>query len=111
MIDHASAFITSTVSSSLTMLSGLGHTQATPDYVFDSGEIDLTEDEILDQDRGEEGEVDDSLEPLRLANVIAVRKADENRPVGQKASLRRQWEILPLRTTRAHWSRNGPNSP
>jgi len=88
------------------MFSGVGHTQATPDDVFNSGDIDLKEDEILEQDRGEEGEVDDSPEALRLVNVLAIPKRHEDKVVGQKASLRRQWEILPLRATRVQWNRS-----
>jgi len=88
------------------MLAGVGHKTAavTPDDVFGTGDIDLKEDEIMDEDRGEENEIDDSAEALRLANIICIPKAQEGKPVNERANLRRQWEILPLRATRARFS-------
>lgn len=106
VIDNASKFFTTAVSSSMTMLAGIGHKTAavTPDDVFGTGDIDLKEDEIMDEDRGEENEVDDSAEALRLANIICIPKAQEGKPVSERANLRRQWEILSLRATRARFS-------
>lgn len=95
----------------MTLFSGPTHTQPTPDAVLNSGDIDLKEDEIMDEDRGEENEVDDSTEAHRLVNIISIPKSRENAPVGPQASLRRQWEILPLRATRARYSGEGPGSP
>ncbi|KAG9314169.1 hypothetical protein JVU11DRAFT_4955 [Chiua virens] len=61
-IDNASAFLSATVAAPFSLLTGGTSTQpkSTPEDVF-SGDIDLAEDEMLEQDRGEEGEVDDSL--------------------------------------------------
>lgn len=95
----------------MTMLAGAGHKTAnvTPDDVFGNGAIDLKEDEIMDEDRGEENEIDDSTEALRLANIICIPKSQEGKPVSERANFRRQWEILPLRATRARYS--GDYSP
>jgi WD repeat-containing protein 23 len=81
-------------------LSGIAHTEPTPEQVY-SGDIDLKEDEIVEQDRSEENEIDDSPDPLRLVSVISIRTADMDAPVGTKAALRRQWEVLPLRELKA----------
>lgn len=112
VIDNASKFFSSAVSSSMTLFSGAStRTEVTPDAVFAHGDIDLKEDEIMDEDRGEENEVDDSAEPLRLAHVISIPKPQENAPTGPQAAVRRQWEILPMRATRARYSGEGPGSP
>ena len=63
-------------------------------------EIDLGEDEVVEEERGEEAEVDDSPELLRRVLMIAVsnQPEDEN-SMSPKAINRRRWQIVPLRTT------------
>ncbi|TFK56757.1 hypothetical protein OE88DRAFT_1613520, partial [Heliocybe sulcata] len=63
-MDDASAFLTSAMNTPLSFFSGNRNVESSPDAVF-GGELELHEDEILEQDRGEEGEVDDSPDPLR----------------------------------------------
>jgi len=63
----------------MSLISGIGHTEATPDQVFDSGDIDLKEDEILEQERSEEGELDDSPEPLRPVQMIVMPKGGDGK--------------------------------
>jgi WD repeat-containing protein 23 len=92
------------------MFSSVGHAEATPDEVFSSGDIDLKEDEILEEDRTDEGEVDDSPDFHRFVNVISVPKGREDEPIGARASKRRQWEIVPLRATRNQWTKSGRSS-
>lgn len=82
------------------MLSGIGHNKATPDQVFDQGEIDLRDDEILDLDRGIEGEVDDSPDLLRVVRVVTISPTDYDKTVEPYKALRRKWELLPLRANR-----------
>jgi len=91
------------VTSSKTLLSGVGHNKATPDQVFDQGEIDLRDDEILDLDRGEEGEVDDSPDLLRVVRVVTVSPNDYDKNVAPYKALRRRWELLPLRAARVSY--------
>ena len=62
--------------------------------MFD-GEIDLNDDEVLEQERGEEGEVDDSPEPLRRLRILTIVSKESN--LGRNAKLRRKWEVLSLR--------------
>lgn len=100
IIDDASELLTSAISVPFTFLSGRGTaSKAQPGEVFDSGDIDLREDEILEQDRTEEGEVDDSPEPYRDVRVVGISKEDE-RTASEKAKARRQWIVIPLRATR-----------
>jgi len=99
IVDDASELITSAISLPFTFLGGSKATNAKPDDVFNSGDIDLREDEILETERSEEGEVDDSPEKVRRVKVIALSKEDE-RVAGEKAKARRHWDIIPLRSTR-----------
>lgn len=103
IIDDASALLTSAISMPFSLFGHAAPSTPRPDQVFDSGDIDLREEEILEQDRSEEGEVDDSAEKWRQVRVIGISKEDEQ-IVGEKAKTRRQWIVVPLR---AHKSRTG----
>jgi len=71
--------------------------------------FDLREDEVEEQDRGEDGEIDDHPALDRAVRVIGVTsKEEEQREFSDNAWVRRQWEVLPLRTTPA---RNSTQSP
>ncbi|KAF8445715.1 WD40 repeat-like protein [Boletus edulis BED1] len=101
LIDNASALISATVAAPLSFFSGNVSTQpkSTPEEVF-GGDIDLGEDEILEQDRGEEGEVDDSLELHRNLRLLSIDPRGAL-PEGTSARKRRQWQVLALRTRSA----------
>lgn len=99
LIDGASELLTSAISVPFNLFSGKATSKANPTDVFDSGDIDLREDEILETERTEEGEVDDSPERYREVRVIGISKEDE-RAAGEKAKARRQWVIVPLRSVR-----------
>ncbi|EFI28711.1 hypothetical protein CC1G_13737 [Coprinopsis cinerea okayama7 len=71
-----------------------------PDEVFD-GRIELNEEDIIDEERGEEGEVDDSGEMLRQVRVIAVDRNEGKRKVSERARKRRTWNVYPLRKSNA----------
>jgi len=105
-IDNASAFLSATVTAPFSLFSGSVSTQpkSTPEEVF-SGDIDLAEDEMLEQDRGEEGEVDDSLEPHRNLRLLSI-DARAAPPEGTNARKRRQWQVLSLRRSAAHRGRS-----
>ncbi|KIJ57539.1 hypothetical protein HYDPIDRAFT_35007 [Hydnomerulius pinastri MD-312] len=102
LIDNASAFISSAVTAPFSFFSGglAASSRTTPEEVF-SGDIDLAEDEMLEQDRGEEGEVDDSAELVRKLRVLTIDPRDAP-PEGPNARKRRQWQVLALRTSAAH---------
>jgi DDB1- and CUL4-associated factor 11 len=69
-----------------------------PEDIHNAG-IDLDDNEVLDQDLGEEGEVDDDPEPARKARVLTLYDEDLALPPGKKKE-RRMWDIIPLRTQR-----------
>ncbi|TBU63826.1 WD40 repeat-like protein [Dichomitus squalens] len=97
LIDNASALLNSAVVGGMSLFGG-PKTNATPEQVFD-GQIDLNESEIAEQDRNEAEEIDDSPNWLRPVKAIGLT-AEEAASATEKAKLRRQWEILPLRHTR-----------
>lgn len=95
-VDDASQFLTVGVTNAFSFLTGGPLSpKATPEDVF-NGDIDLNEDDVLEQDRGEEGEVDDSQEAYRRMRMLSLSLEDLNTS-GSKARLRRQFEIIPLR--------------
>jgi DDB1- and CUL4-associated factor 11 len=66
--------------------------------------FNLREDEVEEQDRGEDAEVDDDPAHDRAVRVIGLM-SEEHRELNDKAWVRRQWELLPLRSTAARNSR------
>ncbi|KAJ7492080.1 hypothetical protein FB451DRAFT_1216908 [Mycena latifolia] len=100
LIDDAHAFISSAITSPLSFFSGAA-APATPEAVF-SSDIDLGEDEVLEEERGEEAEIDDSPEWGRSVRVLGIiNKSKEEREIVEKARNRRRWQITPLRQTNA----------
>ncbi|KAG8835604.1 hypothetical protein FRC17_002196 [Serendipita sp. 399] len=65
------------------------HVQAAKQY-------DLLEEEVVEEERSEEAEVDDDPHPLRKVKVVGYRHLGGN----PKARDRRRWEILPIRRER-----------
>ncbi|KAF7347353.1 hypothetical protein MVEN_01491000 [Mycena venus] len=97
ILDDAHAFISSAIATPLSFFSGAASPKATPEAVF-STDIDLAEDEVLEEERGEEAEVDDSPEWGRKVRVLGiVNKAREEREIIEKARQRRRWQITAIR--------------
>ncbi|ESK84090.1 WD40 repeat-like protein [Moniliophthora roreri MCA 2997] len=64
--------------------------------------IDLAEDEVLEEERGEEAEVDDSPELMRKVRMITTTKrTEDDHGLLEKAKNRRQWEVVSIRTADA----------
>lgn len=99
ILDNAAAFFSTALTPTLSVFGAMSPRKATPDEVFNTGELDLREDEILEQDRSDEGEVDDSAERIRKVRVVAT-STERLGTVGEKARLRRRWEVIPLRSTK-----------
>jgi len=71
--------------------------QATPDAVVKSG-LELGTDEVVEEERREEDEVDDSPELLRRIRVLAIaEKEHEDMKLTEGARDRRRWIVTPLR--------------
>lgn len=101
ILDDAHAFISSAITTPLSFFSGAASPQTTPEAVF-STDIDLAEDEVLEEERGEEAEVDDSPELGRKVRVLGIiNKAREEREIIEKARERRRWQITTIRKSDA----------
>ena len=99
VIENASELLASAVALPFSFFGQATASSPRPDEVFTTGDIDLREDEILETERSEEGEVDDSPEKYRQVRAIGVAKEDED-IAGEKAKVRRQWIVTPLRAVR-----------
>jgi len=109
IIDDASDFLASNIFNPISYLTGTSAPpQARPDEVF-NGDIDLMDDEVLEEEKGEEAEVDNSTDPGRKVRIIEVLTADKNMTdliLSEKAKKRRKWVIIPLRTSNAKTGSN-----
>ncbi|KZS93461.1 hypothetical protein SISNIDRAFT_454653 [Sistotremastrum niveocremeum HHB9708] len=99
-IDEAAEFFQSTAAffSPKTIFSNPMFTVVNPanaDEVAESN-IDLKEDEVLEQDRAEHEELDDSLEKLRRVSIVKLNGAESAPAPVTPAKLRRQWQVIPL---------------
>lgn len=95
-VDDASEFLTTGVSQAFSFLSGGPLSpKATPDEVF-NGDIDLNDDQVLEHERGEEGEVDDSSEAGRKIRVLPL-SSEALSALGPQTQARQQFEVTPLR--------------
>ncbi|KAJ8508778.1 hypothetical protein ONZ45_g8988 [Pleurotus djamor] len=100
IIDDASQFLTTAVTSPLALF-GLGQQKATPEAVQHS-DIDLGEEEVMEEERGEEAEADDSPEAVRRVRMLSLAEPTLNdRSLVPAARNRRRWQVAPLRTTDA----------
>lgn len=103
-MDNAAEFITSNIFTPISLLTGSSAPPpARPDELFNA-DIDLTEEEIVDEEKGEEGEVDDSPELGRKVKIITVPTEEKKMMdllLSEKARNRRKWVVVPLRTKQA----------
>jgi len=68
---------------------------------IESGEYDLRENEIVEEERAEAEEVDDNPDPARQVRVYGFRPRDLAEGAGNsRARERRRWEIVPIRKER-----------
>lgn len=104
IMDDASDFLTSNILNPISFLTGSSPPpKARPDEVF-NGDIDLTEDEVLEEDKGEEAEVDNSTDPGRKLRIVVVPTAEKSMMdllLSEKAKKRRKWVVTPLRKSNA----------
>jgi len=126
LLDDAAAFFSNTASILTTPLSinsfpfpfsssasasssgsGAGHTRSAgggSDVVrqhIETGDYDLRESEIVEEERAEAEEVDDDPDPARRVKVYGFRPRDLAEGGGNpRARERRRWEIVPIRKER-----------
>lgn len=63
-----------------------------------AGHFDLREDEVVEEERAEETEVDDNPDLMRRVRIVGYRRQTEL--PNSKARDRKRWEILPIRKER-----------
>ena len=105
IIDDASDFFTTSFLTPISFLTGnlAPPPQARPDEVFNA-DIDLKEDEVLEEDKGEEAEVDDSPDSGRKVRIVTVPTGEKSMMdllLSENAKKRRKWVVTPLRMTNA----------
>ena len=100
-LDDASEKLSSAMKYPMALFSGGAPASSPPPVPSKvSEEFDLREDELEEQDRGEEAEVDDSPEPIRKVRVIGTTRSQAE-GLGETARNRRLWIVSPLRKTSA----------
>lgn len=110
-VEEAASFLTTIPSALTTPFTGTS--AAGPSRNAEAREFDLRDDEVVEEERGESGEVDDSPENRRDVRVIAlpitqwVDKGDFLGGSNTKSRERRRWEIVPI----LHQKARQPSSP
>ena len=95
-----SAVVSNPLSPFTSIFGGAGSSKAgssTVEAVHES-DIDLREEELMEEDRGAEEEDDDSPELGRKVRVVMAKVGEA---LTDATKLRRAWEVIPLRWTRA----------
>ena len=104
LLDDASEVFNNVIANPLGPLTSIfgGPTKTTAADVSNN-DIDLREDEVLEEDRGEGEEADDSPQPLRRVVIVTVPGNDQG--LTETTKRRRAWEVIPLRRSRAQFTR------
>lgn len=105
VLDDASAFLTTNIFRPLegVFTGGLGNAagRSTAEEVHNAS-LDLGDDEVLEEDRAEENEVDDSPEMVRRVRVVGIADKDsKDKGLGEKTKKRRMWVAQGLRRSNA----------
>jgi len=100
LLDNATDVLFSALRSPLSFLGNPPIPAHDPTAAGTDENFNLREDEVEEQDRGEDAEVDDHPARDRAVRVIGLTH-EEQSELSDKAWVRRQWEVLPLRTTAA----------
>ncbi|CAK5263601.1 unnamed protein product [Mycena citricolor] len=96
ILDDAHAFIASTITSPISSLFSGGQgasPEVRPEDVYGT-DIDLGDNEIVEEERGEEAETDDAAELGREVRVLGIiNKEREEKEIVEQARSRRRWQI------------------
>jgi len=98
ILDGASDALTSAFRSSFSLLAGVRVSPTDTTAAGTDDTFNLREDEVEEQERGEEAEVDDDPAHERAVRVIGLTPG-EHLGLSDKAWARRRWEVVPLRAT------------
>ncbi|KAH6917119.1 hypothetical protein BKA70DRAFT_1367634 [Coprinopsis sp. MPI-PUGE-AT-0042] len=104
ILDDASDFFTNTIRNPMSFLGASQAPLTKPEDVF-NGSIELDDDDVLENERGEEAEVDDSPELARRVRVIAVDPTEDlefkSLAMNEQKRKRRTWDVYPIRKANA----------
>ncbi|KAG7099729.1 hypothetical protein E1B28_001546 [Marasmius oreades] len=101
LFDTASNFLNDTLTASVSLFGGQAKISAEPGALAAIG-AELSEDEILPEDQGEEAEVDDSPDPMREICMISIKKrTEDDQGLVAKARTRRKWLVEAISATDA----------
>jgi DDB1- and CUL4-associated factor 11 len=105
LLDGASDALTSAFRAPLSSLLGSvqGMTTLNPTAAGTDDTFNLREDEVEEQERGDDAEVDDDPARDRSVRVIGLAP-EEHHGLSCGAWARRRWEAIPLRSTAARYS-------
>lgn len=99
LLDDASDAFASAFRTPLSLLGGVHGVPAhNPTAAGTDDTFNLREDEVEEQERGEDAEVDDDPARDRAVRVIGLTP-EEHHELSEKAWARRRWEVVPLRST------------
>jgi hypothetical protein len=98
-----SSFAANPLSPISSFFGALPRSSSTAEEVLES-DIDLREEEVMEEDRGENEEADDSPEPLRRIRLLTI-DGELEQNLTDATKLRRTFEAIPLRRNRASYSR------
>lgn len=103
-IDEATNALTSAFRAPLSFIGGSPISAVDPTAAGTDDAFNLREDEVEEQDRGEDTEVDDDPARDRAVRLVGLTP-EELRELSNKAWARRRWEVLPLRVSAARHSK------
>ncbi|KAF8265763.1 hypothetical protein EI94DRAFT_1734731 [Lactarius quietus] len=100
IFDGASDVLTSTFLNPFSLLSGVHALAPHSTAAGTDDTFNLREDEVEEQERGEETEIDDDPARDRAVRVIGMTP-EQDHELTERAWARRRWEVVPLRATAA----------
>ncbi|KAI0003809.1 hypothetical protein BJV74DRAFT_811836 [Russula compacta] len=104
LFDGATDALASAFRTPLSFIGGSPISAVDPITAGTDDAFNLREDEVEEQDRGEDAEVDDDPARDRDVRVVGLTP-EELRELTPKACARRRWEVLPLRVSAARNSK------
>jgi DDB1- and CUL4-associated factor 11 len=103
LLDGASDALVSAFRAPLSLLGGVSASAHDLTAAGTDDTFNLREDEVQEQERGEDSEVDDDPARDRPVRVIGLTR-EEHQQLSHEAWARRRWEVIPLRSTAARSS-------
>ena len=100
MLDGASDALASAFRNPFSLLVGVQPSMIDPTAAGTDDTFNLREEEVEEQERGDEAEIDDDPSRERAVRVIGMTP-EQDHELTERALERRCWEVIPLRATAA----------